>query len=226
MHDINGTNVSGHTGKVDRKPDKCPFCHQGIDAQILTGSVIMESEDQPKRRLEVIYKCPLPSCQRVFIADNELAGEDNVPNEFRLVGVSPMTPQDPGVPEEVSKISATFIEVYKQSLAAKANQLDQLAGMGLRKALEFLIKDFCIHQHPGEVATIEKMQLGPCIDKYVDDANIKKCAKRAVWLGNDETHYVRKWVDKDITDLETLIRLTVNWIENILLTAKYEKDMP
>jgi hypothetical protein len=43
--------------------------------------------------------------------------------------------------------------------------------------------------------------------------------------GNDETHYVRQWEDKDITDLKTLIPPTVNWIETILLTRKYMQSM-
>lgn len=48
---------------------------------------------------------------------------------------------------------------------------------------------------------------------------------RAVWLGNDETHYVRKWEEKDVNDLKLLVRLTVNWIDNVLLTKKYIADM-
>ena len=32
-------------------------------------------------------------------------------------------------------------------------------------------------------------------------------------LGNDETHYSRKWVDMDINDLKILIRLTVTWMK-------------
>ena len=33
-------------------------------------------------------------------------------------------------------------------------------------------------------------------------------------LGDDETHYERRWIDKDLNDLKNLIRLTVNWIAN------------
>ncbi len=63
--------------------------------------------------------------------------------------------------------------------------------------------------------------LGPCITKFVGDVNIKECAKRSAWLGNDETHYTREWETKDIGDLKVLVRLTVNWIENSTLTKKY-----
>jgi hypothetical protein len=54
---------------------------------------------------------------------------------------------------------------------------------------------------------------------------VKACAKRAAWLGNDETHYVRKWTDKDVRDLKILITLTINWINNVLLTRKYTAEM-
>jgi hypothetical protein len=69
------------------------------------------------------------------------------------------------------------------------------------------------------------MFLGKCIDTYINDLNLKECARRAAWLGNDETHYIRKWEDKDVNDLKTLIRLTVNWIENVLLTEEYISSM-
>ena len=45
------------------------------------------------------------------------------------------------------------------------------------------------------------------------------------WLGNDETHYVRKWEEKDIRDLKILIRLTESWIQNSILTDKYLREM-
>ena len=55
---------------------------------------------------------------------------------------------------------------------------------------------------------------------------MRAAAKRATWLGNDETHYVRRWEDKDITDLKNLVRLTVNAVENAILMRQYEKEMP
>jgi hypothetical protein len=50
-------------------------------------------------------------------------------------------------------------------------------------------------------------------------------AERATWLGNDETHYVRKWEDKDINDLKILIKVTLHWIEMELLTEQYKTEM-
>lgn len=119
-----------------------------------------------------------------------------------------------------------FVEIYNDARAAEGQGLAQLVGIGLRKAVEFLIKDFSVHQHPDQTDRIKSMMLGPCINEYVTDQNVKDCAKRAAWLGNDETHYIRKWEDKDITDLKLLVRLTTNWVDNVLLTQKYVADMP
>ena len=73
---------------------------------------------------------------------------------------------------------------------------------------------------------IKRMQLMPCIKEYVDNDNIKKVAERAAWLGNDETHYVRKWEEKDVQDLKGLIRLTIWWIEQTTETVKLLEEMP
>lgn len=97
--------------------------------------------------------------------------------------------------------------------------------MGYRKALEYLVKDFCVSKFPDKEDDVKKRPLGQVVDVYVDNENIKQCAKRAVWLGNDETHYVRTWVDKDIKDLKLLIKLTVGWIEQAIITAMLIEDM-
>ena len=70
-----------------------------------------------------------------------------------------------------------------------------------------------------------KTTLYNCIINYIDDPMTQSVAKRATWLGNDETHYLRKWEDKDIKDLKTLLQLTMNSIENQLLVQSYESEM-
>lgn len=37
-----------------------------------------------------------------------------------------------------------------------------------------------------------------------------------MWLGNDETHYVRRWEEKDLSDLKRLISMTVSWIDLVM----------
>lgn len=123
-----------------------------------------------------------------------------------------------------------FVTIFNQSIKAEHNDLDQIAGPGFRKAIEFLIKDFIISKFkPDEterIDKIKKMFLAQCIEEFIDNSQIKQCSKRAVWLGNDETHYIRKWDSKDIQDLKTLISMTVNWIELDVKTNEFLSSMP
>ncbi len=98
-------------------------------------------------------------------------------------------------------------------------------GIGYRKAIEFLIKDYLITTFPDKKEAILKAKLGQCISNYVSDPKVKMCAERATWLGNDETHYVRTWLDKDLQDLKDLIKLTQYWISSDILTSDYGVNM-
>ncbi len=104
--------------------------------------------------------------------------------------------------------------------------MDQICGTGYRKALEFLIKDYAIKKYPAHKKEIIKKFLGNVINDHIDDVRIKDVAARAAWLGNDETHYERKWLGADISDLKALIDLTLHWIESESITEDYKKRMP
>ena len=90
--------------------------------------------------------------------------------------------------------------------------------MGYRKALEFLIKDYCIYRHNNDEQKIKSMFLSQVIEKYVDSDKIKNLSKVSAWLGNDETHYVKKFDDKDINDLKKFINATVYFISYDLVS--------
>ena len=100
-----------------------------------------------------------------------------------------------------------------------------ICGVGYRKALEYLIKDFTIGNNPDDIAKIQKMPLQQCVQKYIDHSDIRAMAERAIWLGNDETHYIRKWESKDIKDLKNLIDLTVYYLSVALKAKRYREEM-
>ena len=128
--------------------------------------------------------------------------------------------------EGIERISPSFVEIYRQATMAEQLNLNELNGIGYRKAIEFLVKDYLCAKHEEQADEIKGKPLGACINDYFEDSRIQACAKRAVWLGNDETHYYRQWEDKGIDDLKTLIKLTLHWLSMELLTEKYETDMP
>jgi hypothetical protein len=126
----------------------------------------------------------------------------------------------------ITELSPNFVEIYNQAFIAEQQNLSQICGVGYRKALEFLVKDFCIKYNPDDEENIKVAKLAYCIETYVGSEKIEQVAKRAVWLGNDETHYVRTWVNKDLSDLKSLIDLTIYWAEMEELTRRLEIDMP
>lgn len=201
--------------EFDRHPDQCPLCHRHVNVIPQIGAVKGD-------RLQLVYRCSASECDCYFVATYFREVRSRV---FQLSFTAPWNAEEVSFQETIAKLSPTFVKIYNQAMAAESRRLDQLVGIGLRKALEFLIKDFASHQHPDQAEAIRKVQLGPCIDQYVTDTNIKDCAKRAAWLGNDETHYVRRWEDRDITDLKLLVRITTNWIDSVLLTQRYVAEM-
>lgn len=202
-------------------PDSCPLCHASVDPR---PHLAILTRPMASRRLQMLFQCTRATCDSFFIAYYEVTpgAPDSV---FTFARSAPVNAKIVTFSEEVASLSPLFVEIYNQALAAEAANLQHLTGIGLRKALEFLVKDFAVKEHPADQAAIEKTPLGSCIENYITDTNVKECAKRAAWLGNDETHYVRKWTDKDVKDLKVLITLTINWINNVLLTRKYTAEM-
>lgn len=197
-------------------PDKCPICHHHGDI-ITVNAVSVQKESG----VEVVFRCPFQECQRVFI------GSYGQPTSPDLLSLQPSVPDTTLFPQLVRTISPTFIEVYGQAEQAEHLGLKHIAGPGFRKAFEFLIKDYAksATDTPRHEA-IEKAFSGKVVDEFIGDPRIQAVAKRALWLGNDETHYLRRWGGKDLEDLRTLIRLSVNWIEIERLSASYTEEMP
>jgi len=181
------------------------------------GATITASREE----IQVVYRCTNDACDSVFIGIYA-AGTYG----YGLVRTTPTTPVNKEFEQTIYDLSPAFVKIYNQSIAAEAFELDQVVGIGLRKALEFLIKDFAIRQSPSKEKSIRQTSLSGVINGHIADENLKKVAERATWLGNDETHYERMWEEKDLKDLKRLIHLSVNLIDNVLTTEQYIESMP
>ena len=189
---------------------KCPYCH----SHIIPNYLFWDNS-------RLFASCPNETCKKHFILS------EGVPEKF--VRVEPNAiPATRKFSEIISSISSDFVQIYNQAYHAEQMSLDQICGVGYRKALEFLIKDYLLSKETDNTKkeNIKNKLLGNCIKEDVQDKNIKEVSKRAVWLGNDETHYIRKWADKDVSNLKSLIDLTIRWIENEVETDRVLKEMP
>lgn len=219
--DINGI-------RIEQEPNNCPVCNHLVSPN-RTGvfKEIFTDNKHLSRYLEVLYECPSTKCGYLFLAHFERKSKQEGYSDgyFTYTHATPQVFKTIDFNEKISAVSPNFVEIFNQSANAESYGLSEICGMGYRKALEFLIKDYCVFLHSNDSEKIRSMLLMQCINTYITDTNIKECATRAVWLGNDETHYQRKWQDKDIDDLKLLINLVVHWLVSSLMTQEYLQSM-
>lgn len=206
---------------IDRLPDECPLCHKKITPNY--GESFIDTKKSDKS-LKTVFLCPNARCRQIFIG--YYSGSWPGTFSFQLSRPQDAVAKDFG--DIISEVSPDFVTIYNQASAAEQMELTIICGAGYRKAFEFLIKDYVMTKQSDTTKKeeIKKEFLGSVIEKYVTHQQLKNVAKRAAWLGNDESHYERKWIDKDINDLKDLIDLTIRWIEADKLTERLEKDMP
>ena len=218
-------------------PDCCPVCRKGGQPNFLVAAINPSAPTREK--LFAAFRCPVNSCRAIYLGIYTRAQRGAT---FDLVrAVLPFYSQAKEFATSIKELSPHFCTIYNQALAAEDNGLNLICGPGYRKALEFLMKDFIIHykfkidpvasddDKKKLLAKHEQVKssfLGSVINDFIDDDNIKDCASRAVWLGNDETHYTRLWEDKDLADLKRLIELAVLHTESVIATDEYRKAMP
>lgn len=199
------------------EPSECPSCKYSLKPTVLHHSIIKDNNSVPY--LYIVYLCT--HCRDAFVckfSDIKYLNKTGCYSFEKLDLIAPKKFEKVEFEECISNLSPSFVKIYNQSLEAEHYNLDEIAGIGYRKALEFLIKDFLISHEGKEESKVKPTALGNCINTMIDNPQLKVVASRATWLGNDQTHYEQKYTDKDIDDLKRLIKLSVNWIEMIYLT--------
>ena len=208
-------NVGNHGYGVEL-PGACPICHHHSEFGF-TGA---ESINQDSG-VQAIFKCAYAGCRQFFFCYYGPLGSGG-----KLEAVRPVKPSPSAFSDEVKKLSPQFVQIFNEAEEAAHNGLSQIAGPGYRRAFEFLIKDYAKSLAPDKAKEIESKFSGAVVNEYVPDTRIQGVAKRVLWLGNDETHYLKKWTEHDIDDLVKLVRLAAHWIDIETLSKSYEKSMP
>lgn len=204
-------------------PNKCPHCGETMTPYVYHGFSEFEYLDD-NREIGVLAQCTFSDCNNFFALGyvyRRVTIDGYARGKFILKKYSYSPPLSVSLPENIEFVSEKFVEIYKQSVEAESNGLDQIAGVGYRKATEFLIKDYAIRINPNDKDSIEKMFLGNVIKKYLSDfPKLQSLATASTWIGNDETHYIRRHEDKDINDMK---RFTLSAAQ--FIAADYDADM-
>lgn len=199
-------------------PSKCPHCHKEM-----TASIIMQSkpiEIKQVKRIGLLAQCTI--CDQ-FFALGYLYRYNYEKHETVLIPYNYSPEINIEIPENINKISEKFEEIYRQSKLAEAYNLNQIAGMGYRKSIEYLVKDYLIFKKVGNPDDILKMRLGNAIDK-IDNDQIKNLARASTYIGNDETHPIKLQPNKDISDLKKFLEALIHYIA-FDLSASEAADM-
>ena len=211
---IHGTSDTAHFDAPLTK--LCPVCGVAIMPELLFSTVIKTQVPFGHTyRTTLLYLCP--SCRESFICKFSLVNGTVTSygtTKFKTNSpiYAPLKISEAVFSDNIKTISPKFIDIYNQAYAAEQQGLLDICGMGYRKALEFLIKDFLISKEPENSESFAKKPLSQCIaDLSKDYPMLSTVAERATWLGNDETHYQRKH-EYDLDTLKSLINATSVYI--------------
>lgn len=191
--------------ELEQIPRKCPICHFEAEPEQKSGTVINY------HKIDVAFHCT--NCHHMFIGKYIKQSSD----KYKLVDTWPKTLQN--INFEIKDISPTFVRLYEESICAYDSELKQIAGLGLRKSLEILLKDFLIYKNNDSSKNIKAYSLLECVNKFdinhniVDVSVVEKCSKR------EESYHI-SFEDKDIVKIKTLINTISNSIRNQLLENK------
>lgn len=190
----------------------CPLCSHAIDPQYIFGREI--EYDNEEFCCILVFRCT--HCKDVFVARYNCDG-----SFYNLIYLHPNKIANIEFSDEIKNVSPQFIKIYSQAQFAEQNNIDELCGIGYRKSLEFLIKDFLIKIQHKDESSIKMKLLAECID-LLDNSKLKKAAKGATWIGNDETHYKRRNVNHNITHLKKFIGVTASFIRDEIIYKEIE----
>lgn len=151
------------------------------------------------------------NCDECFISKHPFDEENG--DGFIYASSSPVKSCEQNFSEAITSLSPNFVSIYKQAALAESLGLDQICGIGYRKAIEFLVKDYTIHKSPNSKDAILKATLGSCISNYIKDDRLTTLARAATWLGNDETHYVRQHPDYTLKELKAFADAFITFID-------------
>lgn len=207
-------NISG-LGKTSLEiPNSCIHCHENVGFIISSRTDLIDHGEYTAFALT--FLCP--NCYKFSVFEY-----NNLPRGYSyydLMTYSYQKKVNVSLPSNIEKVSEKFVEIFEQAATAEAYGLMSICGVAYRKAAEFLIKDYVIMKNPEEEDKIKKDTLGKVISEQLSDfPKIQILAKASTWIGNDETHYVRKHNDKDLNDLKSFLSAAATFI-----AADYDAD--
>ena len=202
----------------------CPVCKTSCNNNALGGFFSTNKYYYLLYLQRICHECGEVVIEKYEVSPHLLNNNRAIDLRKRYMQQFPLEKELVTLPEQIETISPSFVKIFNEASTAEANHLLEICGMGYRKALEFLIKDYLIYKTPEMKDAISNERLAQSIAR-IDDIRIKTLASRSSWLGNDECHYVRKHEDYGINDLKAFIEAMLSYI-SYELTFEKALNMP
>ena len=193
------------------KPQICPHC--GIYEDGIRKNSSLFDVGGEKRYGFVMYECT--NCKKKYVVAYHI---DLAQKKADFIGFHPSRIASYSN-ELLVNVSNRFIDSYNQSLRAEVAGDIELAAIGYRKALEILIKDYAINELKEDREEVVACNLINAISNYLGEEALVKTADVVRILGNDYTHYERKYPEHDFALLKTYLDIFVKMVEMKYLIA-------
>lgn len=178
----------------------CPHCgiyNEPIKIKVLTNI----RGEEPLKIFAIIFKTTC--CHRYFVSFYVCHDVNNIKHIFTYPSVKPEV-----LPQELADVSPDFVKIFNQSKAAADLGHSELACIGYRTSIEFLLKDFLIKIRKHDKEKISKMKLADVISLF-EEKEIRISADVVRILGNDKTHYLERY-NFDIQEVKTYLSILLN----------------
>lgn len=184
--------------------DICPSCNRVIFPEMRTFTFAQNGEC-----LNAIMLCP--SCFIEYFERFKKSPTNYL--TYHSYEAFPYISPQIFFPKEIKDAFPDFYKIYEESATAESYNLKEICGMGYRKALEALVKQYAIELFPNDKDDIEKELLMPTIKRFASP-KILALATAAAWLGNDHVHLIAKHPEYDLEQLKSFINVLCQYIQS------------
>lgn len=189
------------------KPTLCPHCGISTDAVFRDAKQLPFSSGGAEKSLSfvsLLWACT--ACKRHFLT---CYVADKKRRAATLVYMYP--PAAPYAPDPlVQDLSPRFVDLYRQAQAAEDLEAWDVAAMGYRAALEVLLKDYAIRALGRDEKAVARSKLADLIVEVFHEQELVNCADVVRLLGNDYTHFQRRYTDVDFLNIRRYLDLLVS----------------
>lgn len=190
------------------KLGQCPHCNKEIAPYVISTS----EADLETRTFAVMAQCPY--CSRYFTMAYKLPFGTKVPEP--IIYKHSIKKREKELPKELSEISPRFVKIYNEALIAEENDLSELVGVGFKKAIEFLIRDYLIKFKKENEKEVLEQPLKDIMGK-ISDHRVTQLTATYKWL-NSCNFCNRTFDEKDVQEMKKFINVISEYIiYNVLL---------